>query len=342
MKLQLDSLDRALLVELQAHFPVEHRPFAVLGQKLGLTEEQCLERVAGLRQRGILRQLSAVFHPGSLGYRLVSVAIQTDLDRVDALGTLLGRYPGVSYAERKRDPLALWLTLAVPTDAIDWIAGLIQRLTQSHQVLILPVVWLYKASELGEMDRLELAEEPPVAGLSARRAIPPSDQELIRLVQEELPILEMPFAVWAEQAGLPEPELFEWMQRMQRSGCLTRFGATVVERQTQPSGETIAWKVTEEEADAAGERLTASRHVSHCSRRPVFPTWPYPLLTRLHPTSRTDLAGRVAEEAGISEYRKLPKIKEYDRRAVRLFAPELGAWWEQAAGAWSATRVARG
>lgn len=340
MKPQLDRIDQALLTELQAHFPVEHRPFALLGQKLGLTEEQCLDRVSGLKSRQIVRQISAVFHAASLGHRVTCVALQVEPAKADQLAALLSRYPGVSYADRKDDPFSVWLTMAVPSDALDRTAAALQSLTRAKQVLALPVVKLYKGSEMGEVERLELAEEPAATSSSAAKALIPRDVELIRLVQQDLPVLEMPFTVWAEQANAPEEELFSWMQRMQRLGCLSRVGAMVVERdESQPFGETVLWRVPEE-IDATGQRLAQSRYVSHCSRRPVYDGWPYPVLTHLHPTSRPELASRVAEQVGGIAYRRLAKVKEYQIRPVKLFAPDLVAWWHEAVKSGSAAPVA--
>jgi DNA-binding Lrp family transcriptional regulator len=340
MKPQLDRVDQALLTEVQARFPVEHRPFALLGQKLGLTEEQCLDRVTGLKSRRIIRQLSAIFHAASLGHRVLSVALEVEPARADALAALLGRYPGVSYADRKDDPFSVWLTMAVPSDALDRTASTLSSLTRAKQALALPVVKLAQGGELGEAERRERAEEAAVSGSSALKTLTPRDLELIRLVQQDLPVLEMPFAVWAEQANAPEEELFGWMQRMQRLGCLSRVGAMVVERdESQPFGETVLWRVPAE-IDATGERLARSRYVSHCSRRPAHDDWPYPLLTHMHPTTRQELTGRVAEQAGGIAYRRLVKIKEYQLRPVKLFAPDLAAWWHETVKPGSAAPVA--
>ena len=39
-------------------------------------------------------------------------------------------------------------------------------------------------------------------------------------MQEDLPLLEMPYGVWAEQAEMSEADLFEWMRRMEHAGAL--------------------------------------------------------------------------------------------------------------------------
>jgi hypothetical protein len=36
---ELDDLDRAILNEIQSHFPIESRPFAEVGERVGASEE---------------------------------------------------------------------------------------------------------------------------------------------------------------------------------------------------------------------------------------------------------------------------------------------------------------
>ena len=50
-----DDTDKALLTELQKRFPIDHRPFQVLGEKLGLSEQDCLERITRLKANQVIR-----------------------------------------------------------------------------------------------------------------------------------------------------------------------------------------------------------------------------------------------------------------------------------------------
>jgi DNA-binding Lrp family transcriptional regulator len=57
---QLDALDRELHNAVQWDFPLESRPFAVLGERLDLSEPAVRERVARVKELGAV--ISA--HPG--------------------------------------------------------------------------------------------------------------------------------------------------------------------------------------------------------------------------------------------------------------------------------------
>jgi siroheme decarboxylase len=71
---ELDDVDRELLNAVQWDFPLEPRPYAVLGERLGISEPEVRERIAKVKDAGVLRQLSAIFDTRALGYSSALVA----------------------------------------------------------------------------------------------------------------------------------------------------------------------------------------------------------------------------------------------------------------------------
>ena len=63
----LDEIDKSILNEIQSDFPIEARPYLILGQKLGLGEEEILARVNSLRDRGVIRRIGGNFSSGGVG-----------------------------------------------------------------------------------------------------------------------------------------------------------------------------------------------------------------------------------------------------------------------------------
>src|SRR3954465_1476117 len=91
---QLEALDRELLNAVQWDFPLEPRPFAVLGERIGLTEAEVRERIAKVKELGVLRQLSAIFDTRALGYGSALVAAQIDPHPVAETAPLIRPPPG--------------------------------------------------------------------------------------------------------------------------------------------------------------------------------------------------------------------------------------------------------
>ena len=76
----MDGADRTLCDLIQNDFPVVERPYAALGERLGTTEDDVLERVTRLRKERIIRQISAIFDTRRLGYVSCLVAARTSAE----------------------------------------------------------------------------------------------------------------------------------------------------------------------------------------------------------------------------------------------------------------------
>ena len=337
----LDAIDKALLTKVQTAFPVEHRPYAALGQTVGIGESECLERMARLKEQQVIRQLSAVFDTRSLGYQSTLAAMKVDPARVDEAAEVVIQHPGVSHNYKRNDVFNIWLTVAVPpTDSLELTVQALHRLARADETIILPTLRLYKigvkldltgkesAMESDEniySEKRRAAEKPP---LSAR------DVELIRLLQEDLPVTEEPFAEWARQAGLSEQALFDWAAQMERVGYMRRFAAILYHRAAGfIANAMVVWQVPPEQVDTVGEQMALFREVSHCYRRPVYPNWPYPLFAMVHAATHSkcmDLVTRIEGKVGKFPHRNLFSTKEYKKTRVKYFTPELDEWWKYA------------
>ena len=117
---ELDDVDRELLNAVQWDFPLEARPYAVLGERLGIDEPEVRDRVAKVKEPGVLRQLSAIFDTRALGYSSALVAAKVDPDHIDEAAAVISEHPGVSHNYKRNHAYNLWYTVAVPPgDSLD-------------------------------------------------------------------------------------------------------------------------------------------------------------------------------------------------------------------------------
>ena len=125
-----DPVDVKLLGLFQAENPVVERPFAVLADQVGVSENQVLERVQRLKTAQVIRQISAIFDTRSLGYESSLVAARVDAPRVDEAAAIISQHPGVSHNYLRSHSFNLWYTIAVsPSSQI----GLEKAVTSLHQ-----------------------------------------------------------------------------------------------------------------------------------------------------------------------------------------------------------------
>ena len=93
----IESMDYRLLAALQDGLPLAPRPFAEISAKLGIDEQQVLERLRRLRQQGVIKRLGVVVQHRQLGYRANAMLVFDVPDQeVDGLGQRISRYPFVN------------------------------------------------------------------------------------------------------------------------------------------------------------------------------------------------------------------------------------------------------
>ena len=219
---ELDDLDRELLNAVQWDFPLEPRPYAVLGDRLGLSEVDTRARVARVKELGVLRQLSAIFDTRALGYGSSLVAAQIDPDRVDEAAAVISEHPGVSHNYKRNHRYNLWYTVAVPPgDSLEEHVQVLHERSGAIVTRPLPTLKLYKIGVKLDMTgktaadaKSEVLEHEKPERRPDMVAPVLSDREVaaIRIAQEDLPLVERPFAAQAELIGCSEDEVLAMLR----------------------------------------------------------------------------------------------------------------------------------
>jgi DNA-binding Lrp family transcriptional regulator len=320
----MDATDRRLLNAIQKDFPLASRPFAAIGEQLGINEEDVLSRVQRLKQAGIIRQISAIFDSRRLGYSSTLVAMDIPKEHIDESANRISEHPGVSHNYKRDHSFNLWFTLTLPpgTDLDTEVADLSER-AAARQARILPALRLFKIGV-----ELDLEEGVNAAEKRRRSKEPPTglaeeDLAYVRVLQQDLPLEPTPFRGWAESLGVSEDDLFARARDFENSGVMRRFSAVL---RHQKAGFTangmICWRIPEEQLPDLGNRLASYTQVSHCYQRPVYPDWPYSVFSMVHARSREqceEMARQMAHDIGVSDYVILYSTKEYKKERVKYY-----------------------
>jgi DNA-binding Lrp family transcriptional regulator len=165
-------------------------------------------------------------------------------------------------------------------------------------------------------------------GLAA--GVSESDKIMIRVLQQDLPLVGEPFDQWARQAGVSAAELLAAASDFLHRGVMRRFAAVLHHRQAGFAANAMGvWAVPLDEAETFGHTAAAFPAVSHCYLRKSYPDWPYTLFTMIHGTSRQKcetLMAEIAAATGIQDYAALYSTKEYKKMRLQYFTPEIEAW----------------
>jgi DNA-binding Lrp family transcriptional regulator len=140
----MDALDRAILNEIQADFPVEPHPYRVIGSKLGINEKEVLDRIARLRKEGIIRRLGASINSRQIGFVSTLLAAKVPPDKFDMFVKIVNECPGVTHNYERRHEYNVWFTLIAPS--ISEKRSIIDELVEKTgvKILELPATRIFK------------------------------------------------------------------------------------------------------------------------------------------------------------------------------------------------------
>jgi len=105
----IDATDREIIRATQGGLPLTSRPYHAVGEAIGLSGEEVMERMRRLRGLGVIRRIAAVPNHYALGYRSNGMSVWDVPDEeVDQLGRLVGALEFVSHCYCRPRHLPVW------------------------------------------------------------------------------------------------------------------------------------------------------------------------------------------------------------------------------------------
>ena len=90
--------DKEYIRELQKDLEIVKRPFLKSAEKLGITEEQLLEKVKHYEEIGVMRRFAAILRHRDLGFVANGMIVwNVPTEKIDEIGSKLGAFPQVSH-----------------------------------------------------------------------------------------------------------------------------------------------------------------------------------------------------------------------------------------------------
>jgi DNA-binding Lrp family transcriptional regulator len=108
----MDDLDRRLINALQGGFPVCERPYAEVGGRLGLDEDEVIARLERLLEDGLLSRFGPMYDAERLGGGLTLAAIAVPQDRFEDVAAIVNGFPEVAHNYERTHELNMWFVVA--------------------------------------------------------------------------------------------------------------------------------------------------------------------------------------------------------------------------------------
>ena len=142
--MKLDQVDRSILDILQNAMPLNCRPFKDMADQLGIEENEVIDRIAAMKESGLIRRIGGIMNSRQLGYTSTLCAMTVPPDRIDEVAAVINELAGVTHNYVRDHHYNIWFTLTASSQAE--IEKQLQGLEQTSglPVMRMPAKKLYK------------------------------------------------------------------------------------------------------------------------------------------------------------------------------------------------------
>jgi siroheme decarboxylase len=323
--LEMDATDTELLVLTQKQFPLTPTPFDDLGRKLAIRGSEVIQRIQGIKNRGIIRQISPVLDARKLGYQSTLAAMKLPEKYLTQARQTISYHPGISHAYQRNHDFNLWITLSVRREAsLDAELDKLAVSTGAETIMALPALRIFKLQAFfgksGD-DQPEITMNTPLYDNTEKPELSWLDKAVINESQQDLPLISQPFNLLASRLSIQVDDLLKVYQSLLKRGVMRRFGAAVNHRQAGYQANAMAcWVVARDKLEIVGKRLASFHEVSHCYERRTNPAWQYNLFAMIHghtPEACFRVVNAVSSETGLREHIILFSTQEIKKTRIK-------------------------
>ncbi len=109
----LDAVEKHLLNDFQDGFPLVERPYAAVGERLGISEEQVISLLRELQEGGLISRVGPVFRPNRVGASTLA-AMAVPPNRLEEVAALVSAYAEVNHNYEREHEFNLWFVATAP------------------------------------------------------------------------------------------------------------------------------------------------------------------------------------------------------------------------------------
>lgn len=141
----MDEIDKKILNRVQSDFPLQKRPFEVLGEELGVKEDVLISRVENLVEEGIIRRVAPIINSREIGMVGTLVAVKVSDEKIEDVAEFVSGYQEVSHNYERNHEYNLWFTISAESrERIDVILDEVREESDIEELIDLPSKKMYK------------------------------------------------------------------------------------------------------------------------------------------------------------------------------------------------------
>ena len=159
------------------------------------------------------------------------------------------------------------------------------------------------------------------------------DKQIIRIMQDEFPLVKEPYKEFAKKLNISEQELLNRLRIYKEEGKIRKMGAVLRHVEAGFRANALcAWVVPVDKLDEIAQKLAQCPSISHCYDRNTTPDWPYNIYTMIHAHTRQEcevIAEKLAKENNLQQYTMLYSVKEWKKQVCDILTKlKMNNFWK--------------
>ncbi len=138
----LTQIEKNIINQLQKAFPITQRPFKDAAESLQITEDDLIENIKNLMEKGIVTRFGPLFDIEKAGGKFCLCAVSVEENKWPEIAEKINAYPEVAHNYLRDHTYNLWFVLATETET-----KLSETLTLIEKNIGYPILALPKERE---------------------------------------------------------------------------------------------------------------------------------------------------------------------------------------------------
>jgi siroheme decarboxylase len=331
----LSDAEKCILNRIQKDWLITEAPFKKLSEELNIDEDKLIRTIDDLKQKKIIRDISAIFNAAGLGYESALIAFEVSNEKIENAVSIINTHQGVSHNYLRDNKYNIWFTLAVnrKTSLQREVEILAEKL-KVKDFLILKNERLFKIGvmfDIGESDNAEETINNTNNKLNHHfRELSLEEEKAIHILQMDLPLVKRPFKRLIEKVNpdIDEKSVVQIGEALKKDNIMRRYSAIVKHTEAGYKANAMtAWKLKDYNDSKIIQLFSSVKNISHLYLRTVYPAkWEYGLFAMIHAKTEEELAiviKKLEMQSGIMDYLVLHSLKEFKKKRIKYFSEEL-------------------
>ena len=318
----LEASSLSLVNGWQRGFPLTPRPFAEVGKKAGLSEQQTLAAFLQLQEKAIVDRIGPVFRPNTVGASSLA-AMAVPPERLAAVAALVSGEPGVNHNYQREHSYNLWFVVTGATKA--QVQRMLSRIEDGTglRVLTLPLVEEFHI-DLG-FD-LDTHAAPRTNAAVHVEELSDAERRLVHAVARGLPLVPTPYDAVAKELGVSEAKVISLLGKMLADGRIRRIGAVIRHRRLgYEANAMVVWDVPDPLVRDLAAKVARDSSVTLCYLRArALPEWSYNLYCMVHGRERARVLFVVKRVTAAYGLGRFPRAVLVSKRCFAQRAANYG------------------